>query len=275
MDDHQFHRLLAHFGFSQEGYRRVRKGVKKRLRRHMQELGCQRLTSYLETIEAVPHRRSECLRRLSVPISRFMRDEEFWETLTADMLPHLVRRFGAPLAVWSAGCACGEEAYSLVISDRSIDRSPTTARPLLNILATDRNPANLVRARKGVYPRSSFRELRPYLLTRHFTPLRGGRRFRIRSELQSGIEWLCCDINDLPVSNRFHLVLLRNNILTYGNRAGREQGLQRVVDRLQPGGVLVIGRRERLPATVAGLERAFGLPYVFEWSPGKLRGLGA
>jgi chemotaxis methyl-accepting protein methylase len=266
MDDHQFHRLLAHFGFSRAGYRRVRKGVKKRLRRHMQELGCPDLAGYLQAIEASPRQRNECLRRLSVPISRFMRDGALWEVMAARLLPDLARRFGVPLAVWSAGCACGEEAYSLVISARAAGRALKADPPVLDILATDRNPAGLVRAREGIYPRSSLREMDAERRARHFSPLRGGRRYRIRPELRSGIHWLCCDITRLPTAKRFHGVLLRNNLLTYADRAGREQGLRRVIRHLRPGGFLVVGRRESLPAAVGGLVPRYDLPYVYERS---------
>ncbi|MDJ0666551.1 MAG: CheR family methyltransferase [Desulfobacterales bacterium] len=264
MDDPQFHRLLDYFGYSPEGYRRVRKGVKKRLRRHMQALGCTRLECYLDAVAASPRTRRACLQCLSVPISRFMRDAAFWETLVQQILPDLMRRFGVPLAVWSAGCACGEEVYSLVISAREVQPPMNPERPLLDILATDRNPVFLSRARDGIYPRSSFRELSAEQLTRHFNPLPGRRRFRIRRELQTGVNWLCCDIESLPSTARFHLVLLRNNILTYCDQAGREQGLRRTLAHLRPGGVLVIGSRERLPGAAGGLDPAFGLSYVFE-----------
>ncbi len=264
MDDHQFHRLLEHFGYSREGYRRVRKGVKKRLRRHMQALGCQGLTSYLETIQARPRERSECLRRLSVPISRVMRDRPFWDLLAARILPDLRRRFGGPLRVWSAGCACGEEAYSLAIAAASTDILATAERPLLRILATDRNPACLVRARAGTYPRSSFREMDPDRWGRCFNPLRSGRRYRVRPEFQASIDWLCCEIDRLPVLETFHLLLLRNNVLTYVARNNQAQVLARILEYLRPGGILAVGHRERLPAAIPGLAPCYGLPYVYE-----------
>ena len=264
MDDQRFHRLLQYFGYSPEGYRRVRKGVKKRLRRHMQALGCQRMADYLDAIAASPRTRHACLQRLSVPISRFMRDAAFWEALVNQILPDLMQRFGTPLLVWSAGCACGEEAYSLAISGWTASQAAPVNRALLHILASDRNPAFLNRAREGIYPRSSFRELPEDQLMRLFTPLPGRRRFRIRKELQASVNWLCCDIEGLPSTTCFHLVLLRNNILTYCNPAGRERGLRRVLAHLHPGGVLVIGSREALPSAPVDLDAAFGLPYVFE-----------
>ncbi len=268
VDDHQFHHLLAHFGFSREGYRRVRKGVKKRLRRHMQALGCQHLACYLEAIEASPHTRSACLRRLSVPISRVMRDREFWDIMATRILPDLRGRFDAPLKSWSAGCACGEEAYSLAITAASSAGLATAGPAPLKILATDRNPAGLVRARAGIYPRSSFREMDPDRWGHYFIPLRGGRRYRIRTEFQVDIEWLCCEIERLPVSEAFHLLLVRNSILTYVERDRQSEVLSRVLDHLRPGGILAVGHRERLPAAIRGLRPCYGLPYVYEHACG-------
>ena len=264
MDDRQFHRLLGHLGYSRDGYRRVRKGVKKRLRRHMRALGCQHLAGYLAAVEASPRVRSECLRRLSVPISRFMRDRAFWDDLAAKILPDLVRRFGTPLQAWSAGCACGEEAYSLAISARAAGAIAGGPPVRLDVLATDRNPAVLKRGREGVYQRSSCRELDARQLARYFTPLRGGRRHRVRPELQSNIDWLCCDIDTLPVKTAFHLVLLRNNLLTYLKRSAQTKALPPVLAHLRRGGVLVVGRGECLPVDAEGLVPRIALPFVYD-----------
>ena len=103
MDDREFNMLLDHFGFSRDGYRKVRRGVKKRLRRHMERMGCRRPASYLDAIERDPAARAECLRLLTVPISRLLRDAPLWEALADAILPVLAGRFGLPLRAWSAG----------------------------------------------------------------------------------------------------------------------------------------------------------------------------
>ena len=63
MDDHQFRQLLDHFDYSWEGYRRVRKGVKKRISRHMQQLGCRNTDEYLHSLDKDEEERRhlECL----------------------------------------------------------------------------------------------------------------------------------------------------------------------------------------------------------------------
>ena len=81
MDDDQFRLLLDYLGYSWRGYRRVRKGVKKRIRRHMQQLGCRHIPSYLNMLTLQAETRQECEMLMTVPISRFFRDRHIWQML--------------------------------------------------------------------------------------------------------------------------------------------------------------------------------------------------
>ncbi len=92
MDDQQFRQLLNLFGFSWKGYRKVRKGVKKRINRHMKELGCRNMAAYLAELEKEDEARQHCELLLTVSISRFFRDREFWRTLEKKLLPELIRK---------------------------------------------------------------------------------------------------------------------------------------------------------------------------------------
>jgi len=115
MDDREFGRLLEFLGLSRQGYRKVRKGVKKRVGRHMRSLGCRSLQQYLKQLERRAEVRSQCALALAVPISRFFRDRVLWDILENRILPELVEIGKSSIKVWSAGCACGEEVYSLKI----------------------------------------------------------------------------------------------------------------------------------------------------------------
>lgn len=265
MDDRQFHRLLDALGYNFEGYRRVRKGVKKRLRRHMRVLECRTIDDYLARLAASREVQAACVRRLMVPISRFWRDRALWETLRDEHLPALRQRFGDQLTAWSAGCACGEEAYSLAMAEREqrMAQRPATAAGLA-ITATDCNPVVLARARTGLYPASSLREVPDKLVRRYFTAQRRGRRYRIRSEVFSRIDWRRCSIEGPAVVGPFHLILLRNNVLTYLEKHGAARALARVAAQLHPGGLLVVGVGERLPEESDRLQPVSAqLPYVY------------
>ncbi len=115
MNDQHFHQLLQHLGLSWRGYRKVRKGVKKRICRHMYQLGCRDVSTYLLKLDKNEDARLQCEQNMAVSISRFFRDRKLWETLEKEILPELIEKHREKIAVWSAGCACGEEVYSLKI----------------------------------------------------------------------------------------------------------------------------------------------------------------
>ena len=157
MDDKQFCQLLQHLGLSWTGYRKVRKGVKKRIARHMQNFGCRNVSAYLVELDRRNDARRDCERLMTVSISRFFRDRKLWENLQKDILPVLVETHNEKIKVWSAGCASGEEVYSLKILD--VLEASAGRIPYLEVLATDMNPDYLERARAGVYPLSSLKEV--------------------------------------------------------------------------------------------------------------------
>jgi len=109
MDDLQFQELLQYLGLSWRGYRKVRKGVKKRIRRHMHLLGCHDVSEYLAELEKDDDVKKQCELMMTVSISRFFRDQMLWQVLENEILPGLIQVYKEKLLVWSAGCACGEE----------------------------------------------------------------------------------------------------------------------------------------------------------------------
>jgi len=116
MDDHQFKQLLEFFNRSWKGYRKVRRGVKNRIGRHMQSVGCRQMDAYLHLLKTSAAARRTCERLLTVSISRFYRDRQVWQLLSTNILPDLAGQNSVPLRIWSAGCARGEEVYSLKIA---------------------------------------------------------------------------------------------------------------------------------------------------------------
>lgn len=252
MDDQQFRLLLDRFGRSWTGYRKVRRGVMKRLRRRMVELDLSCAEAYLRVMEDDPALRIECERLLTVSISRFFRDKKVWEILQNRILPALFKEQREPVRVWSAGCASGEEAYSFRIAWESVMES-SGAAPELEIVATDLNPVYLERAKAGIYARSSLREVPAEVVDRCFEHQGGEDRYggedcyTIRARFRSYIKWKELGFHEAPPGTGFQVIFLRNNLLTYYRDPFREQALHRAVDRLATSGYLIIGSHERLP----------------------------
>jgi len=263
LSDRDFSDLLKYLNRPWAGFRKVRKGVKKRIRRHMGELGCSTIEQYLLEISR-PQERAGCEQCLMVTISRLFRDRGLWQALQERILPDLSRQYSPPLRIWSAGCACGEEAYSLAMVCEAL-RPPVP--PV--ILATDVQQACLNRAQTGIYSRTSIKELPDEMQKRYVDLRRKGRQAIIRKHLLPPIRWQVHDLMDGPVDeDPFHLILLRNNLLTYYQGRALQDAFSALLSRLTPGGCLVIGSHEHLPVTDVPLIRDENCPWVY-WNKKK------
>ena len=263
MDDKQFLQLIDFLGFSWQGYRKVRKGVKKRIRRHMQRLGCRDMGEYMERLEQKEEFKQECERMMTVSVSRFFRDQRLWELLKNCILPELIEIYSDRVKVWSAGCACGEEVYSLMILWNHMDRT-IFSLPALDITATDLNPLYLNKAKDALYPVSSLKKVPENLRTTFFQSEHGEKRFRVKPALRDGIAWLTHDFFLGPPGNDFHLILIRNNLLTYYKDDRIRPVLDEIIKTLCLGGYMIIGSHEKLPFHPSLLKPCPTLSYVFK-----------
>ena len=253
MDPRDFARLLDRFNLCAEGYRKVRRGVQKRIVRHMQELRCPAMKDYLARLDADGEAQSEARRLMDVSISRFFRDETLWKALEEEVLPALGADHPTGLRVWSAGYALGQEAYSIAIL-RAILSEQIPAMPTLEIWATDVNPAYMERAREGVYPAAALSGVPTDARERFFRPA-GKKSIRVVDELREGICWQVHDVTvDPPPARDVHIVFLRNNLLTYYRKEIVERALPGIVGCMTPGGFLAIGRKGRLPEFLKGFD---------------------
>ena len=245
MHDTQFRQLLDHFGYSWSGYRRVRKGVKKRLVRHMHAIGYPNVDAYIAAIKGDADLRHKFELCMTVSISRFFRDRGLWEILQSEILPILIQQRSQNLKIWSAGCASGEEVYSFRILWEQM-RDLQKNLPSLEILATDMHPDYLRRARMAVYPRSSLREITD--TTRNaFFEKHGRARYHLIPSLKEKIIWQVHDLLLNPPEDSFDLIFLRNNLLTYYADQIVYHAFSGIINHLVPGGFLVIGGHEKLP----------------------------
>jgi len=262
MDDDQFRLLLDWFDYSWSGYRKVRKGVKKRISRHMQELKCPNINIYLELLNKSAELRQECEKRMTISISRFLRDRQLWHDLENHLLPCMIESEKKVLRLWSAGCARGEEVYSFKII---WDRLNKTNRqlPEIEITATDIHPDYIDKARAGVYAKSSIKEVAQEDREHYFDIGKSGNRFEIKAAFQRDIEWKIQDIFSDPPGSAFDIIFLRNNLLTYYKAHLKIEGLKSVTAALAPAGWLIVGSHEKLPSAVLNLRRHNSIPWAY------------
>jgi chemotaxis protein methyltransferase CheR len=262
MDDNSFRQLLDRLGLSWKGYAKVRRGVKKRICRHMQEHGYHSLDEYLHALEKPEILKEvECL--FGVSISHFFRDRYVWKILGNEILPDMIKKYDEHIHVWSAGCALGQEAYSFAIL-WDMTEGTCEKRPQLFLLASDSNPDYIQRAKEGAYGRSSLKGLSQEIKTTYFNVSEDGSHFSFVENIKKDITWQVHDLmREPPPAGKFHIILLRNSLLTYYREERIMPVLLKIVDSLEDGGFLIIGCQESLPSPIRMLSPHKRCTYLF------------
>ena len=241
------------------GFRKVRRQVCKRLKRRMHDLQLADFAAYRARLENDPGEWQAVDQCCHITISRFFRDGGVFEALRRRVLPDIAahaKQEGRTAQIWSAGCAAGEEPYTLRILWDTEIASVCPDVPLI-IVATDIDENMLARAQEGCFTATSLRELPSHLIGQAFD--RVGPRFCVKPRHREGLRFLHQDIRSEAPTASFDLVLCRYLAFTYFAPVLQEQVLARIVDRLLPNGYLVIGTHERLPgyhAAVTPLDHA-------------------
>jgi chemotaxis protein methyltransferase CheR len=233
------------------GYRKVRRQVCRRVELRIRELGLAGVDAYRDYLESTPEEWPRLDGLCQVTISRFRRDRGVFEFLERSVLPELAteaRARGRPLAAWSAGCASGEEPYTLVLGWEYLLRSsfPTME---FGVLATDADRTMLTRARAAAYGEASLRELPPRWRREAF--VRRGGRCHLRPRFRQLVTFMEHDVRGPAPDGPFDLVLCRNLAFTYFDLSLQREVAEQLALVARPGGALVIGSHETLPENSA------------------------
>ncbi len=239
---------LPRMGMRWPGFRKVRRGVCKRVARRIKSLYLSDVEAYRSYLDSHPEEWATLDALSRVSISRFYRDKRVFKQLEELVLPPIAESAlmhgETELRCWSCGCASGEEPYtiSLIWNLCLQARFPSLA---LRVIATDSDPRLLARAHTACYPPSSVKELPKDWLDAAFD--RTGNRYRLRRAYKGNVEFQQLDIREEGPEATFHLILCRNLAFTYFQEGLQKQTLEKIRNRLLPNGFFVIGAHERLP----------------------------
>ncbi len=191
---------------------------------------------------------------LTTNVSHFFREEHHFRTLEDDLASRLVpaARSGRRVRIWSAGCATGQEPYSIAIA--VLRRFPDAASHDLRILATDIDETALARAIAGRFTRRQLEGVPEPDIRRHFRNVHG-EEMEAGADLRALIRFRPLNlIGDWPFQGVFDVVFCRN-VVIYFDTATQAALWPRLHRVLAPGGLLFIGHSERLdPATAQGFD---------------------
>ena len=239
-----------------QGYRKVRRQVCKRISRRLFDLGLAGSDDYRRYMQADPHEWARLDRLCRVTISRFYRDRGVFDRIGSDVLPVIARGVlqnnERRIRCWSVGCGSGEEPYTLAMIWNLALRQACQGLTL-EIVATDSDPTVIKRARQGVYPVSSLKELPEPWLAAAF--VKRGQMYCLKPMFGEQVTFLVQDIRQTPPAGNFHMILCRNLVFTYFSQEMQEEVFVGIDTALPAGGVLVIGVHEKLPASASHFEQ--------------------
>jgi two-component system CheB/CheR fusion protein len=233
--------LKRNRGFDFTGYKRST--LERRLRKRMQLVGSESYESYLDLLQAQPDEFAHLFDTLLINVTRFFRDDAPWQFLAEELVPMLLAtRPAMPIRVWSAGCASGQEAYSLAMMLAEA-LGMDAFRERVKIYATDVDEQALAAARAASYEEKQVADVPPPLLERYFE--RAESRYVFRKELRRSVIFGRNDlVQDAPIS-RIDLLVCRNTLM-YFNADTQAMILGRFRFALADGGILFLGRSETL-----------------------------
>ncbi len=220
---------LPRIGLRWAGFRKVRGQVRKRVARRIAELRLPGLAAYRGWLETHPQEWEVLDAACRISISRFYRDPAVWRFLESN-LPA-----AAGIRAWCAGCAAGEEPYTLAILLRLAGR-------LYSILATDAEESQLQRARSACYPPGSLRGLPQAWRAAAFEP-----DGCLRAEFRAGVTFRRQDLRREMPPGPFELIFCRNLAFTYFAEDLQRRVAEALIARLAPGGLLLLGIHESAP----------------------------
>ena len=214
----------------------------RRLARRMQVCQTETIAEYYRFLREHPNELNLLLRDFLISVTNFFRDPEAWEALAQQLIPRIFHGKGPTdqVRVWVAGCATGEEAYSIGIL-LAEHAAHLLDGPQLQVFATNIDEEALAEARAGVYPESIATDVSLARLDRFFTRENGN--FRVAKELREMMLFSPHNLLRDPPFSRLDLVSCRN-LLIYLNRDAQDRALSTFHFALKPEGYLFLGSSE-------------------------------
>jgi two-component system CheB/CheR fusion protein len=206
---------------------------------------------YMRFLTKTPKEYDKLFETLCINVSEFYRDPPVWVTLQY-LFENLIRinanRSAARIRIWSAGCANGEEAYSIAILLKELQK---TSHPFeFEIIATDIDKASMSLAQKGFYPKEAVKNLEKKLLSKYFIPMAEG--YQVKSEIKKMVDIRYLDLTSQDFLQNIDVILCRN-VFIYFNTELQEKILNKFHEALNPGGYLVLGLAESMVYAVRKL----------------------
>ena len=248
-------KLFKMYGFDFSEYREST--IKRRLARRMAYTGAGNYRDYLDILQERPQEYSHLLNDLTIKLSRFFRNQDVFERLQHEIFPDILRfkkeHAQNALRIWCAGCAFGEETYSVAITlieylkrgKEKIDDYDIT------IFGTDIDEETLEKARLAVYDKEAVKEVKKKILDEYFSVC--GDYYQVVGSVKALVSFTIHDLTSerhisppAGVVTNYDLILCRNTLI-YFSISLQERVFSNILRSLNLGGYLILGRSESIP----------------------------
>jgi two-component system CheB/CheR fusion protein len=230
--------LRAKTGHDFRAYKRAT--VLRRIERRMQVNGLQTLEGYRDFLHEHAYERPALLKDMLISVTNFFRDRESFDVLETEVIPRLFEQASEDTRIraWSAGCATGEEAYSLamLLTEAAAPHSAS-----VQVFATDIDDDAIAHARRGFYSSAATADIAPGRITRFLS--REGDGYRVQKSLRERVLFARHNVLQDPPFSKLDLIVCRN-LLIYLNRDIQSHALEMFHFALRPGGYLFLGSSE-------------------------------
>ncbi|HEX3129363.1 MAG TPA: CheR family methyltransferase [Thermoanaerobaculia bacterium] len=216
----------------------------RRIQKRMREVGVDSYPAYTDYLEVHPQEFGPLFDTVLINVTSFFRDSPSWDYLAEHIVPRILEEKGAdlPIRIWSAGCASGEEAYSLAILMAEAVGDEEFRRRV-KIYATDADEGALAAARQGSFEARQMEGVSPERVEKYFD--KAGSRFNFRNELRRCIIFGRHDLIQDAAISRLDLLVCRNTLM-YFNSEAQARILTRFHFALNRTGYLYLGKAETL-----------------------------
>ncbi len=222
--------------FDMSGYKLER--MKRRVDFLMRKYGFNDYTEYLKLLDKDPTKQKEFFDRITINVTEFFRNPDKWEKFKFYISQEMKKTSRG--TIWSAGCASGEEPYSIAIMLEELGASPFSYR----VLASDLDPNILEVAKAGVYDERALVNIKGVLREKYFKKLENG-RYQISDRIKRRVTFKRQNLLADPFEKNLMAILCRN-VVIYFEMDAKEKLYKKFSDALRPGGILFVGGTERI-----------------------------
>jgi two-component system, chemotaxis family, CheB/CheR fusion protein len=244
--DPSFERLLEYVrdarAFDYTGYRR--QSLMRRFEKRLHAVGSASFDEYRAYLGEHPEEFNELFNTILINVTGFFRDREAWDLVSSQVIPAVLekRGHGSPIRVWSAGCASGEEPYTIaILLAEALGEEAYRAR--VKIYATDVDEDALAQARDATYTLKQLEGVSDDLRERYFQS--SDHAYMFRTELRRAVIFGRNDLHRDPPISRVDLLVSRNTLMYFSPEV-QERILANFYFALNRGGFLVLGKAEAL-----------------------------